>query len=102
MPAAVLTVPIAVFIVYLIFRPDPKFKLLKFEEEMGPWSPMEKKTLIIIGLSFILWLTKGFHGMQYSVTGMLGVAALILSGVLKWEDIHENPEWGTALFCWEF
>ncbi|MBW1643553.1 MAG: anion permease, partial [Deltaproteobacteria bacterium] len=48
--------------------------------------------------SFLLWLTKGLHGMHYSVTGMLGVAALILSGVLKWEDIHENLEWGTALF----
>lgn len=98
MPAAVLTVPIAVFIVYLVFRPDPKFKLPKFEEEIGPWTPMEKKTLIIIGLSFLLWLTKGFHGMHYSVTGMLGVAALILSGVLKWENIHDNLEWGTALF----
>jgi sodium-dependent dicarboxylate transporter 2/3/5 len=29
---------------------------------------------------------------------MLGVAALILSGVLKWEDIHKDLEWGTALF----
>ncbi len=36
--------------------------------------------------------------MHYSVTGMLGVTALILSGVLKWEDIHTNLEWGTALF----
>ena len=43
MPAAVLTVPIAILIVYLVFRPDPKFKLPKFEEEMGLWSPMEKK-----------------------------------------------------------
>ena len=98
MPAAILTVPIAVLIVYFVFRPDPKFKLPKFEEEIGPWTILEKKTLIIIGLSFLLWLTKGFHGMHYSVTGMLGVAALILSGVLKWEDIHENLEWGTALF----
>jgi len=98
MPAALLTVPIAVLIVYLVFRPDPKFKLPKFEEEIGPLTPLEKKTLIIIGLSFLLWLTKEIHGMHYSVTGMLGVAALILSGVLKWEDIHENLEWGTALF----
>ncbi len=98
MPAAILTVPAAVLIVYLVFRPDPKFKLPEFDEDIGPWSPLEKKTLIIIGLSFLLWLTKGFHGMHYSVTGMLGVAGLILFGILKWEDIHENLEWGTALF----
>ena len=35
MPAAILTVPIAVFIVYLVFRPDPKFKLPDFDEELG-------------------------------------------------------------------
>ena len=98
MPAAILTVPVAVLIVYFIYRPNPKYKLPKMEEKMGPWTSLEKKTLIIIGLCFALWLTKGFHGVHYSVTGMLGVTALILSGVLKWEDIHTNLEWGTALF----
>ncbi|MFH1350951.1 MAG: DASS family sodium-coupled anion symporter [Pseudomonadota bacterium] len=98
MPAALITVPAAVAIVYLVFRPDPKYKLPKFEEDLGPWSPIEKKTLIIIGLTFLLWLTKEIHGIHYSVTGMLGVGVLVLFGILKWEDIHENLEWGTALF----
>ncbi|MEA1947665.1 MAG: DASS family sodium-coupled anion symporter [Thermodesulfobacteriota bacterium] len=98
MPAAIICVPIAVGIVYLVFRPDPKFKLPVFDEEIGPWSPLEKRTLIIIGLTFALWLTKGFHGVHYSVTGMLGVGALVLFGILKWEDINDNLEWGTALF----
>ncbi len=98
LPAALITVPAAVGIVWLIFRPDPKYKLPQFDEEVGPWSPMEKRTLIIIGLTFSLWLTKGIHGIDYSVTGMLGVTALVLGGVLKWEDISANLEWGTALF----
>ena len=29
---------------------------------------------------------------------MLGVAALVLFGILKWEHIQDNLEWGTALF----
>jgi sodium-dependent dicarboxylate transporter 2/3/5 len=98
MPAALLTVPAAVAAVYLVFRPDPSYRLPEFEEELGPWSPMEKRTLIVIGLTFLLWLTKEFHGIHYSVTGMLGVAGLVLTGALKWDDIHENLEWGTALF----
>ena len=98
MPAAMITVPVAVSIVYLVFRPNPKYQLPEFDEEIGPWSPLEKKTLIIIGLTFALWLTKGFHGIHYSVTGMLGVGALVLFGILKWEDINDNLEWGTALF----
>ena len=98
MPAAILTVPAAVGVVYLVFRPDPKFKLPEFDEDLGPWTPLEKRTIIIIGLAFLLWLTKGIHGIHYSVTGMLAVGALVLFKVLKWEDIHNNLEWGTALF----
>ena len=98
MPMAIITVPVAVGIVYMVFRPDPNIKLPKLDEEIGPWSSREKTTLIIIALSFVLWLTKEFHGLHYSITGMLGVAALVIAGILKWDDIHENLEWGTALF----
>jgi sodium-dependent dicarboxylate transporter 2/3/5 len=98
LPAAIVTVPVAVGVVWLVFRPDPKYKLPEFDEDLEAWSPIEKRTLIIIGLAFILWLTKEIHGIHYSVTGMLGVAALVLAGVLEWEDIHKNLEWGTALF----
>ena len=98
MPVAIVTVPVAVGVVWLVFRPDPQFKLPQFDEELAAWSPIEIRTLVIIGLAFILWLTKGIHGIHYSVTGMLGVTALVLAGVLEWEDIHKNLEWGTALF----
>jgi len=98
MPAAILTVPVAVSLVYMVFRPDPKFRLPEFDEDLGPWTLNEKKTLIIIGLSLLLWFTKGLHGIHYSVTGMLGVTALVLFKALKWEDINDNLEWGTSLF----
>lgn len=98
LPGALVTVPAAVGVAYLVFRPDPKFKMPVFKEKLGPWSLLEKKTLVICGITFLLWLTKGFHGIDYSVTGMLGVGALVLTGVLEWEDIHKNLEWGTALF----
>jgi sodium-dependent dicarboxylate transporter 2/3/5 len=98
LPVAFVTVPVAVGVVWLIFRPNPKYKLPQFDEELAAWSPMEKRTLLILGLVFILWLTKGLHGIDYSVTGGLGVAALVIAGVLEWDDIHKNLEWGTALF----
>ncbi|KPA18131.1 anion transporter [Candidatus Magnetomorum sp. HK-1] len=98
MPIAIITVPISVLIIYFVYRPDNSFKLPTFDEDSGPWSKMEITTLIIIAVAFMLWLTKGFHGLHYSITGMLAVTALILTGILKWEDIHNNLEWGTALF----
>ncbi len=98
MPAAIICTPIAVLVVYFVFRPDPKFKLPDFKEDLGPLTGLEKKAICVIGICFLLWLTKGFHGYHYSVTGMLGIAALVLFGVLKWDDIQEHMEWGTALF----
>jgi len=98
LPGALITVPVAVGIVYLIYRPDPKYKLPEFDEDLGPMTPLEIKTLVIIALTFVTWLTKGIHGIDYSITGMLGVSALILFRVLKWEHINDNLEWGTALF----
>jgi len=97
MPAAMLTVPAAVFLVYLIFRPNDTYTLPQFDESLGPWTGLEKKTLLIIGITFILWLTKSYHGIHYSVTGMLGIAVLVILRVLNWEDIQSNLEWGTAV-----
>ena len=97
-PIAVVTVPAAVGVVYLVFRPDPGFKLPTYDEDPGPWTPQQKRTTLILGAVFMLWLTKGLHGIDYSITGMAGVAVLVLAGILRWRDIHENLEWGTALF----
>jgi sodium-dependent dicarboxylate transporter 2/3/5 len=98
MPAAILTVPAAVGVVYLVFRPDPGKTLPRFEDEIGPWTALEIKTLIVMGAAFVLWLSTEIHGLHYSVTGMLGVSALVLVGALSWDDIHKNLEWGTVLF----
>lgn len=97
-PAALVTVPAAVTILYLLYRPDPTIKLPKFDVELGPWTAQEKRALLIMGVIFLAWLTKSWHGLDYSVTGPIGVAALVLSGVLSWDDIQEHLEWGTALF----
>ena len=98
LPAAVVTVPVAVLVVYLVFRPDRKIKLPRFDDKPEPWTGMEKKTVAILLVGFGLWLTKSLHGLDYSLTGMLTVAALVFARVLTWEDIHSHLEWGTALF----
>ena len=98
LPLAMVTVPTAVLVVYLVFRPDSTIRLPTYENDPGPWTPLQRRTILILGAVFVLWLTKGFHGIDYSITGMAGVALLVAIGVLRWRDIHENLEWGTALF----
>jgi len=98
MPAALLTVPAAVFVVWLVFRPDPKFKMPAAEGKAEPWSPIEIKTMLILLAVLVAWLTKSVHGLDYTITGGVAVALLVLLSVLEWEDIHKHLEWGTALF----
>ena len=98
LPIALVTVPAAVLSVWVVFRPNPKYQLPKFDVEPGPMTAMQKRTVAIVTVVFLAWLTKGLHGVDYSVTGMIGVAAMVVIGVLRWNDIHENLEWGTALF----
>ena len=98
LPLALVTVPTAVVVVYLVYRPDPRFQFPTYDGDPKPWTPLQKRTILILGVVFVLWLTKGLHGIDYSITGMAGVAALVAIGVLRWRDIHENLEWGTALF----
>lgn len=97
-PLALVTVPAAVLVVYLVYRPDPSYRLPTYDEDPGPWTPLQKRTALILGAVFVAWLTKGLHGIDYSITGMAGVAVLVAIGTLRWRDIHENLEWGTALF----
>ncbi|MFH1573680.1 MAG: SLC13 family permease, partial [Acidobacteriota bacterium] len=66
LPAAIVTVPAAVAIVYLVYRPEAHYQLPEFHEELGPWTPAEKRNMIVIGLTFLAWLTKGLHGIDYS------------------------------------
>ena len=98
LPIALVTVPAAVLVVYFVYRPDPTFKLPKYEGEPGPLSAPQKQTIAVVTLVFLAWLTHGLPGADYSVTGMIGVAAMVVIGVLKWDDIHHHLEWGTALF----
>ena len=97
-PAGLICVPLAVAILYFVYRPDRSFKLPRFDEKTGPWTVLEKKTTIILLIALGSWLTKGIHGLDYSITGILAIAVLVITGVLEWEDIHKHLEWGTVLF----
>ena len=97
-PAGLISVPLAVVILYFFFRPDPNFKLPKIDKKLGALTVIEKKTIAILLVAFGMWLTKGIHGLDYSITGILAIAALVIGGVLEWEDIHQHLEWGTVLF----
>lgn len=72
------------------------------EERLRKMGPMKSKEWIMMGtflLLVILWIFGGSIGMKATVAAMIGLAILLLSGILKWKDVvEEYGAWDT--FIW--
>ncbi len=66
---------------------------------MGKLSGAEK-ILVVVFISVCgLWATSPFHGIDIAVSAMLGGIALLITGVLTWEDVKkEQAAWD--IFIW--
>jgi DASS family divalent anion:Na+ symporter len=68
-------------------------------ERMGPMSRGERLMLAVFCLVAVLWMTPSWHGIHYAVVALMGASALLLTGVLEWQDIAtERQGWDT--FIW--
>jgi len=66
---------------------------------MGPMSRAERILAVVFAGVCGMWATAGRHGMDITVTALLGAAALLLTGVLTWEDVKsEKTAWD--MFIW--
>lgn len=66
---------------------------------MGPVSGAEKILLVVFVSVCGLWATSPFHGLDIAVSAMLGGIALLITGVLTWEDVKkEQAAWD--IFIW--
>jgi DASS family divalent anion:Na+ symporter len=92
-------------LIYKLFPPEIKHTPAAAEfaarelRSMGRTSRHEKLMLFVFGLVATLWITGGFHGINYAVVAMVGICVLLLTGVLSWEDvIAERGAWD--VFIW--
>jgi divalent anion:Na+ symporter, DASS family len=68
-------------------------------EAMGPMSSSERTLAVVFAAVCGLWVTSNFHGMDITLTALLGAAALLVTGVLTWEDVKgEKAAWD--IFVW--
>lgn len=66
---------------------------------MGPMSGDEKILMTVFVTVCGFWVTSGWHGFDITVTALLGSVALLLTGVLRWEDVKsEKAAWD--IFIW--
>jgi len=65
-------------------------------EAMGPASDDEKVFAFVMLGMVSLWATSSSSGLPPVVTAVLGLAVLLLTGVVTWEDCARNSKaWGT-------
>jgi divalent anion:Na+ symporter, DASS family len=68
-------------------------------EQMGKVRGPEAITMAVFLAVCGLWVTSGWHGIDITVTALLGAAALLVTRVVDWEDIKsERAAWD--IFIW--
>lgn len=68
-------------------------------QQMGPMSRQEIVLAIIFAGVCLSWITTSIHHVDITVTALLGSCALLLTGVISWEDVKaERSAWD--IFIW--
>jgi DASS family divalent anion:Na+ symporter len=79
--------------------PEASAFALRELKAMGPMQSGEKIVLVVFVSVCGGWVTSSVHGLDIAVTALFGAAALLLSGVLTWEDVkNERAAWD--IFVW--
>ena len=67
--------------------------------ELGPMTRQEQILLAVFVLLLTLWIAGGPLGVSATTTALAGVAAMLVTGVLAWEDIlRERSGWDTLIW----
>jgi DASS family divalent anion:Na+ symporter len=100
--ASMLVVPLLLFqLVPPTVRRTPAASTMAGTElaQLGPPSRSETVMFAVFVLLMLLWVTKGWHGVDYPVVALLGLGVLLVTGVLDWNDVlNERGAWDT--FVW--
>jgi DASS family divalent anion:Na+ symporter len=103
-PALVSLVVIPLMI-YRLFPPEVKEtpNAVAFAQDelkkLGPPTWHERLLLLVFICVVALWITAKLHGIDATVIALIGISALLVSGVLEWRDlIDETHAW--EVFIW--
>lgn len=96
------------FVPWLLFRlfppevthtPDAMRRAAEELARIGPMRREESTMLAVFAIVAGLWMTTAFHHINFTVVALAGVSALMLTGVLSWDDItSERAAWD--VFIW--
>ncbi|SHO54572.1 SLC13 family permease [Vibrio quintilis] len=102
-PSACILLPIAILILYLVFKPDLSGRF-ELNYEPVDWDKGKVVTLGIFSLTVFLWIfSKPINGLiggfkSFDTIIALGVIVLVnFARVVHWKDIEKTADWGVLL-----
>jgi DASS family divalent anion:Na+ symporter len=102
---ALISLAVVPLMIYRFFPPEiketPNAVTFAHDElaKLGRLSRHEKILLVVFVAVVILWITSRFHGIDSTVIALVGISALLVTGVLAWRDIiNETHAW--EVFIW--
>jgi sodium-dependent dicarboxylate transporter 2/3/5 len=64
-----------------------------------PVSSAGKVTLVVLGITVLLWMSSGQHGLTPGAVALLAIAALTAAGVLDHRDVNAI-DWNVLILMW--
>lgn len=101
-PIILLEIPFVAFILYRSFSPEVKdlspaiAALREKVKEEGRLTQQDWITIGIFFLTVLMWMTISSR-IGLGITALIGVLLFMVAGVVRWEDLNNNVNWGTIL-----
>lgn len=67
-------------------------------ESLGPMTKVEKKSLVILLFTIVLWVTTGLTGLNSYSIALIGAVLFLVFKVIGWKDAQWGVDWGLIVF----
>jgi len=101
-PVVLLEIPFIAFIIHRTFKPEIKdlsgaiMALRKNVREEGQMSNQDWLTVGIFLVTVLMWMTIS-DTIGLGITALIGVLLFLVAGIVRWEDLNNNVNWGIIL-----
>ena len=101
-PMLLLEIPIAVAILWMTFKPDQRIldsAVRKLKVKVAKTGAMTGNQIMAIGIFFLLFLGWVFLSpyLGLGIVALIGVFLYLSFGLIEWQDINRNTNWGVIL-----
>jgi len=101
-PMLLLEVPFIAFVIHRTFRPecsDLSLAIRTLEKKVKKEGRMTQKDWVTLGIflsTVLMWMTIS-DTIGLGITALIGVLLFLVAGIVRWEDLNNNVNWGTVL-----